>query len=111
VGCFGQTAEDVIEVFIVMAGHDPRDATSISLPLEMRSFDNGKKPLTGLKVGIPKEYFIKGIQPDVEAGVRAGIRQLQDRWNHRGQPAPYRICAAGVLHYRSGGGFRQPCPL
>ena len=78
VGCFGQTAEDVIEVFIVMAGHDPRDATSISLPVEIRNFDKGRKPLTGLKVGIPKEYFIKGIQPDVEAGVRAGIRQLKD---------------------------------
>jgi len=78
VGAFGQTAQDVTEIFIVMAGHDPLDATSLDKPLEMQTFGNGTKPLKGLKAGIPGEYFIKGIQPDVDARVRAGIRQLQD---------------------------------
>ncbi len=78
VGAFGQTAEDVTEIFIVMAGHDPLDATSFNKPVEMRPYQNGAKSLKGLKAGIPKEYFIKGIQPEVGAKVKAGINQLQD---------------------------------
>jgi aspartyl-tRNA(Asn)/glutamyl-tRNA(Gln) amidotransferase subunit A len=77
VGAFGRTAQDVTEIFIVMAGHDPLDATSVNTPVEMKSFGDGKKPLKGLKVGIPKEYFIKGIQAEVEEKVRAGIAQLE----------------------------------
>jgi aspartyl-tRNA(Asn)/glutamyl-tRNA(Gln) amidotransferase subunit A len=77
VGAIGRTAEDVLEIFIVMAGHDPLDATSVRIPVEIKSFGSGDKPLIGLKLGIPKEYFLKGIQAEVEQKTRAGIAQLE----------------------------------
>ena len=71
VGALGRTAEDVAAVFSVIAGGDPRDATSSDVAVP--SFDLaqavGKAPLGGLRIGVPKEYFIKGIQPEVETAV------------------------------------------
>ncbi len=77
VGVLGQNALDVAQIFTVMAGHDPKDATSVNLPLPTVNF-NGLSNLVGLRVGVPAEYFIAGIQPEVELAVRAAIRVLQD---------------------------------
>ncbi len=76
VGAFGRTAEDVALLFGLMAGQDPRDATSMDVPVPEVHL-NGNPSLAGLRVGVPKEYFIKGIQPEVEAGVRAAISQME----------------------------------
>ena len=80
VGAFGRTAEDVAEIFSVMAGGDPLDATStdVGVPrIELHSM-KGDKPLRGLRIGVPKEYQIAGIQPDVERAVSAAIEVLRD---------------------------------
>jgi aspartyl-tRNA(Asn)/glutamyl-tRNA(Gln) amidotransferase subunit A len=80
VGAFGRTAEDVAAIFSVMAGGDPRDATStdVGVPhIELRA-KNGSNPLRGLRVGVPKEYLIGGLQPDVQTAVLAGIEVLED---------------------------------
>jgi aspartyl-tRNA(Asn)/glutamyl-tRNA(Gln) amidotransferase subunit A len=76
VGAFGRSAEDVALIFSQMAGCDPRDATSLDAPVpEIRL---GSDPsLAGLRIGVPKEYFIQGIQPEVEAGVRAAIARME----------------------------------
>jgi aspartyl-tRNA(Asn)/glutamyl-tRNA(Gln) amidotransferase subunit A len=76
VGAFGRTAEDVALLFGLMAGQDPRDATTLDVPVPPIHLlaDPG---LAGLRVGVPREYFIKGIQPEVEAGVQAAIRQME----------------------------------
>jgi aspartyl-tRNA(Asn)/glutamyl-tRNA(Gln) amidotransferase subunit A len=76
VGVFAKTAEDVALLFTQMAGYDPLDATTMDVPVPRINLTN-QPDLHGLKVGIPKEYFIKGIQPEVEAAVRAAIDQLQ----------------------------------
>ncbi|HEX2697940.1 MAG TPA: Asp-tRNA(Asn)/Glu-tRNA(Gln) amidotransferase subunit GatA [Anaerolineales bacterium] len=76
VGAFGRTAEDVAQIFSVMAGRDPLDATSADQPVPQIKFDNNT--VRGLKIGVPKEYFIKGIQPEVEEKTRAAIQQLKD---------------------------------
>ena len=78
VGAFGRSAADVKLVFQIMAGHDSMDATSADLPVELKSFGNSRRPLDGIRVGIPKEYFIEGIQPDVDRAVQSGIAQLHD---------------------------------
>ena len=65
IGAFGRTAEDVAEIFSVMAGVDPLDATSVDTPVPYIKFN--KDAVRGLKVGVPKEYFIAGIQPEVES--------------------------------------------
>lgn len=76
VGCFARSAQDAAELFRCMAGADPRDATSLDLPLPEMHLSSEPESLNGLRVGVPEEYFIAGIQPEVEAGVRRAIDQL-----------------------------------
>ncbi|MHC1782137.1 MAG: Asp-tRNA(Asn)/Glu-tRNA(Gln) amidotransferase subunit GatA [Anaerolineaceae bacterium] len=76
VGVFAKNAEDAALIFTTMAGFDPRDATSLNVPVPEIDL-TGAGDLKGLRVGVPKEYFIAGIQPEVEAAVRQAISQLQ----------------------------------
>lgn len=80
VGAFGRTAEDVAQIFSVMAGRDEKDATSADQPVPSIDFVGAKhaSPLRGLRIGVPKEYFISGIQPEVEEKTRAAIQQLKE---------------------------------
>ncbi|NPV41422.1 MAG: Asp-tRNA(Asn)/Glu-tRNA(Gln) amidotransferase subunit GatA [Anaerolineae bacterium] len=75
VGVLGRSAEDVETIFRLMAGFDPRDATSLDRPVDEPGCA-GAADLKGLRVGVPKEYFIEGIQPEVEARVREAIQVL-----------------------------------
>ena len=80
VGAFGRTAEDVAAIFSVMAGRDPLDATTVDTPVPHIQFDG--QAVKGLKIGVPKEYFIKGIQPEVEERTRAAIEVLRTLHDH-----------------------------
>ncbi|GAB4459200.1 MAG: Asp-tRNA(Asn)/Glu-tRNA(Gln) amidotransferase subunit GatA [Anaerolineae bacterium] len=76
IGAFGRVVADVAALLGVIAGHDPRDSTSVDAPTP----DYGAAltaDLKGVRVGVPREYFIDGIQPAVEQAVRAAIDQLQ----------------------------------
>jgi aspartyl-tRNA(Asn)/glutamyl-tRNA(Gln) amidotransferase subunit A len=79
VGAFGRTAQDVAAIFSVMAGVDPRDATSadVGLPTIELGAASDAVPLRGLKIGVPKEYFLAGVQPEVEKGTRAAVDVLK----------------------------------
>ena len=72
IGPFTHTVEDAALVLQAMAGHDPLDSTSLDLPVPDYSatLNDGVK---GLKLGVPKEYFIEGMDSQVEARVRAAI--------------------------------------
>jgi aspartyl-tRNA(Asn)/glutamyl-tRNA(Gln) amidotransferase subunit A len=60
----------------VISGHDPMDSTSA--PVDVPDFTGGiGREIRGLKVGVPKEYFIDGMDTEVEASVREAIRQLE----------------------------------
>lgn len=75
-GPLARSVEDVARILQVMAGHDPLDSTSMPLDVpDYLAVLNGD--VRGLKVGIPKEYFIEGIAPEVEQAVRAAISQLE----------------------------------
>lgn len=75
IGVFGRTVEDAALLLNVIAGHDPRDSTSMNTPVpDYRAALTGD--INGLRVGVPNEYFIEGMQPDVEQIVRAAIDQL-----------------------------------
>lgn len=76
VGAFATTAEDAARFFVHMAGYDPRDATSMDVPVPKIEF-NQVEHLKGLRVGVPDEYFIQGISPEVEAAVRQAVRVLE----------------------------------
>ena len=77
VGVLAHSAEDAALLFEQMAGADPKDATSVDVSVPSIKFDN-RTDLKGLRVGVPAEYFIKGIQPEVEAAVRKAIQTLKD---------------------------------
>jgi len=77
VGVFGRTAADAALLFSVMAGQDPLDATSMDVPVPQIQL-HGESSLKGLRVGVPREYFIKGMQPEVENGVKQAVRQLAE---------------------------------
>jgi aspartyl-tRNA(Asn)/glutamyl-tRNA(Gln) amidotransferase subunit A len=77
VGAFGRTVDDVAMLFGLMAGQDPRDATTMDIAVPEIHL-NSDASLAGLRIGVPKEYFIQGIQPEVEAAVRQAIAQLED---------------------------------
>jgi aspartyl-tRNA(Asn)/glutamyl-tRNA(Gln) amidotransferase subunit A len=76
-GPLGRSAADVAAVFSVMQGRDALDATSQDVPAAKIALETEQK-LQGVKIGIPKEYFIGGIQPEVEEKVRAAIFSLQE---------------------------------
>ncbi len=75
IGVFGRTVEDIAVLLGAIAGHDEHDSTSMPAPVpDYRALLSGD--IHGLRVGVPKEYFIDGMQPEVEAAVRAAIEQL-----------------------------------
>ncbi|MCA9923871.1 MAG: Asp-tRNA(Asn)/Glu-tRNA(Gln) amidotransferase subunit GatA [Anaerolineales bacterium] len=76
VGTFGRTVADAAAMFQVVAGYDPRDSTSLDVPVpDYEAALTGD--IKGLRVGVPKEYFIEGIDAEVETAVRAAIAQLE----------------------------------
>jgi aspartyl-tRNA(Asn)/glutamyl-tRNA(Gln) amidotransferase subunit A len=79
VGVLGHTASDIVPLFTTMAGHDLLDASSSELPVPVIDLGSpaSQLPLKGLRVGVPDEYFIGGIQPEVEAGVRKAVAMLE----------------------------------
>jgi aspartyl-tRNA(Asn)/glutamyl-tRNA(Gln) amidotransferase subunit A len=80
-GPMAQTVEDVARILQVIAGHDPLDSTSMSLDVpDYRAALTGD--VKGLKVGVPKEYFIDGMQPEVEQAVRTAIAHLESLGAH-----------------------------
>ena len=77
VGVFGRTVEDAARLIQVIAGHDPLDSTSMPTPVpDYLAALKEEDDLKGLRVGLPKEYFIEGMQPEVEAAVRAAVDTL-----------------------------------
>ena len=77
VGVLAHSAEDIVPIFEHMAGADPKDATSMNVPVPSIQLD-GRTDLKGLRVGVPAEYFIEGIQPEVEAAVRKAIQTFKE---------------------------------
>ncbi len=76
VGPFARTVEDCAIVCQALFGLDPSDATTMPLPAEDVTRDLAKS-VKGMRLGVPKEYFIKGIEPGVERAVREAIRELE----------------------------------
>jgi len=80
-GAFARDAEGCALLLNAMAGHDPRDSTSLNRPVEdysrLLAAAAGAKPLAGLRVGLPREYFGPGVDPEVAAAVQAAVRELE----------------------------------
>ena len=76
VGVLAKDVQDAALLLGVMAGRDPKDSTSMpdAAPDFAAALDDS---LAGVRVGLPQEYFVDGLQPEVEAAVRAAIAQLE----------------------------------
>jgi aspartyl-tRNA(Asn)/glutamyl-tRNA(Gln) amidotransferase subunit A len=76
IGPLTSNVMDNAAVLSHIAGYDSRDSTSlnVSIPNYMDCMDGDVK---GLRIGVPKEYFAEGIQPDVEVSVRKAISVLE----------------------------------
>ncbi len=76
IGPFATTAKDAALLLQVLAGVDDRDSTSVNntVPDYVAGLE---KPLKGLKIGLPKEYFIQGTDPEIDKAVRESIKVLE----------------------------------
>ena len=76
VGVLAKDVADAALLLQVMAGHDPNDSTSLSDPVpDYTAALTGD--IRGLRVGLPQEYFIEGLQPEVKTAVEAAVAQLE----------------------------------
>src|SRR5689334_18501007 len=76
IGPLTKTVKDAAILLRVIAGRDPLDSTSADVPVPDYEADLAK-PVAGLKIGIPKEYFGEGLDPEVRSSVEAGIAKLK----------------------------------
>ena len=77
IGPLGRSAADCALVLNAIAGHDPRDATSLPLPAADYTAGLGED-LTGLRLGMPAEYFAEGVEPGVREAVEKAATVLED---------------------------------
>ena len=75
IGPFTRTVEDAALALSVIGGHDPKDSTSAKRPAPPVA--PTPKDLKGLRIGLPKEYFIACLEPEVERAVRDGVETLR----------------------------------
>lgn len=76
IGPMAQSAEDAALLLETIAGHDPRDSTSVNLPVPNYASDL-KQPLSGLKLGVVKEHYGPGLDAEVDAAVSDAVRKYQ----------------------------------
>jgi len=74
IGPMATNVSDVSRLMLVIAGYDRRDTTSYDRPYT----HTPKSDITGLKMGIPREYFGEGVNPEVAAIVRRAITRLEE---------------------------------
>jgi len=101
IGALTQDVTDCAIVLNVIAGYDPRDSTSVPYPTP----DYTKcltTDLNRLNIGVPKEYFVEGMQAEVEIAMRAAINKLEElgariEWEVSLAHTPYALAAYYII--------------
>ncbi len=77
IGPMTKSVADAALLLQAMAGHDPLDSTSLNAPVPdyLAGLEDGVR---GLKIGLPREYFIDGIDPGVRAAIDTAVTRLAD---------------------------------
>lgn len=75
-GPFAHTAEDCALLLQSMSGFDPRDSTSVDQPVPDFS-DKLNNDIAGLKIGLPKEFFADGLDPDIAKVIESAIAEFR----------------------------------
>jgi aspartyl-tRNA(Asn)/glutamyl-tRNA(Gln) amidotransferase subunit A len=76
IGPFATTVIDAVTVMSIIAGHDSNDSTSAAVAVPDYAAEI-EKPVTGLRIGVPEDYFRAGLDPEVKNKVEAGISLLE----------------------------------
>lgn len=77
IGPFTKDVRDAATLLSVISGHDKLDSTSVPEPVpDYAAALDGN--IRGLKIGLPKEYFIEGLSPEVKSAVDAAVKKLQE---------------------------------
>jgi aspartyl-tRNA(Asn)/glutamyl-tRNA(Gln) amidotransferase subunit A len=76
VGPFARTVRDAAIMMRSLAGHDPRDSTCSARPVPdyPGALDGDVR---GLRIGVPREYFVEGMEPEVERAVRGALKNFE----------------------------------
>jgi aspartyl-tRNA(Asn)/glutamyl-tRNA(Gln) amidotransferase subunit A len=75
IGCFGKRVGDTATVLQVLGGVDPRDSSSV--PQAVPRYANALTgDITGLKLGLPKEYMVGGLDPEIKHSIDAAVTHL-----------------------------------
>ena len=77
IGPITKDVRDAAFVLGAIAGHDPKDSTSADAPVPDYVKALAKKDLKKLRVGVPREFFAEGLDPEVEQAVKAAIAELK----------------------------------
>lgn len=76
IGPITKDVSDCAHILNIIAGRDEMDSTS--LDVQVPDFTKALvQDVKGLKIGLPKEYFVKGMDPEVEAAVKNGVKELE----------------------------------
>ena len=77
IGPLTKTVRDSAVLMNAIAGHDLRDSTSLNAPVPDYTKNLGRD-LKGIRIGLPKEYMIEGLDPAVKTAVMASVKQLEE---------------------------------
>jgi aspartyl-tRNA(Asn)/glutamyl-tRNA(Gln) amidotransferase subunit A len=76
IGPFTKTVRDAALLLTAISGRDPQDSTSLNEPVPDYTATLGQE-IKGMRIGLPREYFIEGVDPQVDAAVRAAIKHYE----------------------------------
>ena len=113
--CLARSVEDV--ALLLSADRRARSArldVDARPPVPDYAEADGQPDLHGLRVGVPEEYFVEGMQPEVEQAVRHGVSRRLAALGasvREVSAAAHRVRAAGLLPHRAGRGLGQPGAL
>ncbi|CCH50469.1 Asp-tRNA(Asn)/Glu-tRNA(Gln) amidotransferase subunit GatA [Pseudodesulfovibrio piezophilus] len=77
IGPMTRSVEDAARVLQVMAGHDPKDSTSVEIEVPDYLAALGRENLEGVTIGLPKEYWGEGLDEEVEVSLKAAVAKME----------------------------------
>jgi aspartyl-tRNA(Asn)/glutamyl-tRNA(Gln) amidotransferase subunit A len=78
IGVFSRSVHDAADLLRIIEGRDQNDSTSIELLEDWRLPGKLSKSIKGLKIGLPKEYFVSGMEPGVEQAVKTAVERFRE---------------------------------
>ena len=78
IGPMTRNVEDSARLLQVMAGHDPKDSTSVDVPVPDYLAALGRESLEGVTIGLPEEYWGEGLDEEVEQACRDAVKKMEE---------------------------------